>query len=225
VSIALQSRMSRSQAQHKAWPTTATPLVCRNYHSVHYLGPTVALLIIDMRTNRSRSVCIAEVGWERGPREGAAHKCVCLGASMSTESGGKTSKAVIQSVLWDRVQYLRRPVSTPGGLSGAEARGAGTPCLRAAPRRGLGSPCGLAQRRLRWGMRIGIRRRWTGGSLQARLRAPVDPHLSACRFQPWRWCSGDLKRPSTASTACSPAPRKRVGCGRSASSLCCVADP
>lgn len=44
-----------------------TMLPPRNYHSVHYLGPTVSLLVIDMRTNRSRTACVREVsGWMLG---------------------------------------------------------------------------------------------------------------------------------------------------------------
>uniref|UniRef100_A0A1D2A293 PhoD-like phosphatase domain-containing protein n=2 Tax=Auxenochlorella protothecoides TaxID=3075 RepID=A0A1D2A293_AUXPR len=34
-----------------------------SYHSVHYLGPTVALFSVDMRTQRTRSVCVPEADY------------------------------------------------------------------------------------------------------------------------------------------------------------------
>lgn len=38
----------------------------RTYHSLHYLGPTVSVLSLDMRSNRTRTQCIAKVGREVG---------------------------------------------------------------------------------------------------------------------------------------------------------------
>lgn len=44
----------------------SSSLLSRTYHSLHYLGPTVSVLSLDMRSNRTRTQCIAKVGQEVG---------------------------------------------------------------------------------------------------------------------------------------------------------------
>lgn len=55
---------------------------------MHYLGPTVALFSVDMRTQRTRSVCVPEVGIEflgRGP-ELPSSQAHAVGSALLTRS-------------------------------------------------------------------------------------------------------------------------------------------
>ena len=53
-------------ASHPPFIFSLSSFLSRTYHSLHYLGPTVSVLSLDMRSNRTRTQCIAKVGQEVG---------------------------------------------------------------------------------------------------------------------------------------------------------------